>query len=88
MRPSSLPKEIPNIRDSILQLPMPKTQEKCPEGTVLIRRTRKEDLVAAKAVSNHYRANANANAHPSTSKYFGFHVSLSIFSTHDIYTQH
>ena len=88
MRPSSLPKEIPNIRDSIPQHPMPKTLEKCPEGTVLIRRTRKEDLVAAKAVSNHYRANANANAHPSTSKYFGFHVSLSIFSTHDIYTQH
>ncbi|KAJ9679073.1 hypothetical protein PVL29_021105 [Vitis rotundifolia] len=74
MKPSSLPKEIPNIRDSILQPPMPKTQEKCPEGTVLIRRTRKEDLVAAKAVSNHYRA--NANAHPSTSKYFGFHFQL------------
>ncbi|KAF8379992.1 hypothetical protein HHK36_027460 [Tetracentron sinense] len=67
MRPSSYPKETV-IEDSMILKPaiIGLKSGGCPQGSVPIRRTRKEDLIVAKSLSS-------ANVHPLTLQQPGYH---------------
>lgn len=88
MKPSSLPKEVTKIGDSMPSMTKRHKSITCPSGAIPIRRTSKRDLIAAKALLYQYRR----NTFPSTSKSPGYHVSLRLhtydlsYSIYNIFT--
>ncbi|KAL6321016.1 hypothetical protein AAG906_011991 [Vitis piasezkii] len=72
MKPSSLPKEVTKIGDSMPSMTKRHKSITCPRGAIPIQRTSKRDLIAAKALLYQYRR----NTFPSTSKSPGYHFAI------------
>lgn len=71
LQPSALPQGLIETDENIVTT-LELEQIECPTRTVPIRRTRKEDLVAAKSLFRLYSAHARQ---PNSSEVEGYHVS-------------